>query len=407
MRQLILTALIIAVGACSFKKDPEKNQRPLILIQEKEVSKKKLTLEEIISQENEEKALKELSEIRFTKISDIKTTDGSLIDTAIKFDKKNILNYLLIQGHSPFIMTEATYNKLSYSDELNKIIGDAQRDRFIGILRNYSSEEEQTKFKSSVTSNRLGFIGCQNFINFLMNLKYSHPEKGNPGYYYEVLKSIHNEEMIKTVLKETECSSLSNKFSSEKLSEWLANEILDQFRNNFSSSEFFEFISSLGPAKALSINLANNNRIPGPALLKIDPMLLLMVKKSCFDNEELFLKWISLIKKHVDRGDATYSFRYVFPDELSENEKANSCEGDPEYCSSFHENANNMTYAYGLLFKAQHYDDILYSTIWTNLSEEPLTEEAAKIKKEVCKSLNEKIQTESKNSPADSEGDGL
>lgn len=389
LRQLILTALIAAVGACSFKKNPAKDIQQVFILQEKETLKKDPTLEEIISQEDENRALEELSKIRISNINEIKTADGSLLDTTIKFEKKNILNYLLIQGHSPFLLGETSQSKLTYSDEFNKIIVDAQKDRFMGILREYSNEDDYQNFKKAIIRNKMGFAGCQNFINFLMNLKYSHQEKGNPGAYYRVLTSIPTEDVIKRVLTETECSNLTKRFSTEKISEWLSNEILVQFTNNFSDSKFFEFISTLGNGNSIVVNLANNKRVTGPSLIKLNPMLLLMLKRPCFNSHESFASWLTLFKKHINKDRSFYTITYSFKEDFSETDGEIHCEGDHEYCSTYYKNNSNLTLTYGLLFPALQYDDILYSKILGSLADDSLSKEASKLKKEICASPEE------------------
>ncbi|WP_413943446.1 hypothetical protein [Bdellovibrio sp. HCB-162] len=389
MRQLILTALIIAVGACSFKKDPEKNDsvKPTVINQQDKVPS--INLESIITQSDSKKAIEELSKIKIENINGKNTSDGTLLDTAIRLEKIDLINYLVLRGSNAFQLSEESYKKMEHNQSINDAFASLHKDIFFNILNRFPSndgieESDYDDYDKALSAEKMGPIGCLKYIDFLMNIKFFWRKPTGAGIYYEGATTKNIESVVLRTLNVSECSQYKKQFNLIKVSEWISNEFIHQFYQDFESSDFIKFLLTLPKERFLKITITNSFDDQLPRQLRIDPLAFIVVKKPCME-EENFNSWYGIFNK-LEKGGYNYSdtFQYKTDEEIK------SCSED-EFCSDPDGNWSTLTAVFNGLLKKNEDDLSTYERYVSSMNnaEDELNEDdlaaRKKIKKLVCK----------------------
>lgn len=381
------------MAACSFKKDPNNGKSQIVLVQQKNELIKEKTIEEIIAGDDEDLVIQELSK---NKSSNFKTPDGkSLLDLAIKYEKVKVITYLLLQGQSPFGISEESHSKLEYTESLKEILTKAQDDTILDVIRVYPAKSQLSfvpniearsleKFDKRIIANQLGLRGCQKLVERLIDFKFFAKKNQNTGAYYGAFSGIEVQDAVRHIISETQCSDYKKKFSIDMISKWLGFEILSQYQNNFTSIDFSKFLISMG-ASSIDMNVPNSSRLSNfdASYVKINPVSLLMLKSVCFVDEGLFREWLDLIKKFNIKNDEEYIGAYLFPEDWINSQ---ACAGDRINCLKNKENGQSLYYVYKILNPATGYSLDSFVTSFSNMNRySSLTDgDAYSLKSEIC-----------------------
>jgi hypothetical protein len=283
---ICLTAAIVMMGvsACSFKKNPNQKSN-LTGALEKNTVGPEYSIEVLFNEKDEQKIIGELI-TNFSKYEkDAAQSNGTILDAAIKYEKYDVVNYLVIdRGVSPFDISQNIYNILVFKPVYSDFINAHQTNKLIEILNN------KNDLRSEVEINKLGQVGCQRFAQFLINEKYNHIKSKDSSTYWEVFKTLNIDDTFKVVLSDSDCSNYVEKFSAETIKSWMTAEFLFQFQHNFSSPRFLKYLASLNNEVKKnsitfivpSINLSNEGS--GTINVLFEPRTAFELKRLCVKN---------------------------------------------------------------------------------------------------------------------------
>lgn len=299
---LAIAFAIIAMSACSFKKNPSQNnsQRDSIA-SGNGAALVTFSTEELFNEKDEDKIIAELVE-NFAKYEQYASqSNESVLDAAIKYEKYEVVNYLIIdRGLSPFEISQNTYNTLTFKQSYSDFIGAHQSDRLIAILNN------KNHLRDEVNANKLGQVGCQRFAEFLIKEKYNHKKSKDDSTYWGILKTLNIDETFKAVLTETDCSNYTKSFSTNVIKSWMTAEFLFQFQHNFKSPNFLKYLSTLNTDiqnNAITFIIPAINRAYaglGTINIEFEPKTAFELKRRCMKNRVFVDEdiWRELIYKY-------------------------------------------------------------------------------------------------------------
>lgn len=294
----LFIALLLAVTAvgCSFKKDHQKlnldnganqpvEQKALPLI----------SLEEVFELENESEIVEKLA-VNFNKYEkDAKTANETLLDVAIRKGKIQVIKYLMFEkGVNPFQINRKSNDILDANSILNDLLVGAHKDVFISILQNRKS------IQAEVLKYELAEFGCLKLSTFLMRYKYELDLIKDPQ---SLFTKSEIEDFLIEILSQTECKKYVDSFPVTLISEWMTQEFINQFRQNFQSATFIKFLNTLsGTRKNAGISVkVPNLTIKDNILLERDykvipAQILVKLKAPCMDSQDQVLMWTELSK---------------------------------------------------------------------------------------------------------------
>ncbi|UXR65242.1 hypothetical protein EZJ49_03130 [Bdellovibrio bacteriovorus] len=325
----ILTLLLLATGGCSFKKNPASGHAQVIVVEEKARPLVLPSIEEIIAGEDEEAAIEQLAERKSEVDGLAKNTSASAIDFAIKYKKTKILSYLLISGHSPFVLNQDSREKIGYDQELNSLIKSAQKESFDDIIA--SHRQGLAVFYARLEEYQLGPGGCEDLADTLVKSIYT-AGASTQSVFLEVVNS-------------KVCSPYKDRFSLEKISEWISFEYFYQFQSAFKDTSFLATLMTLKKLTTISIMVpAGGWHSDQMGLIsshvEVSPVTMLMLKKPCFQNDTSFDKWLDVATRLINPEVGAYSYPYVFSEGL--NGAGQYCGEEKKYCSENDENIASM-----------------------------------------------------------------
>lgn len=399
----LLCLLLIATGGCSFKKDPAKGRgAPVTLIEEQALPEHVASLDEVIAGDDEEKAIEALVQRKDELAALSRGGAVSALDLAIKHGKQKVAQFLLISGHSPFVLNQDSREKLAYDGSLNQMIVSAQTDSFTDILRSYPKKTFQgiapntsmDLFKNRIIEYQLGARGCELFADFLLQRQYLLSEPIGPGLYYEVFEGLKPLEVFKSLLNETSCSIFVGRLSTDIVSSWVAYEYLYQFQSSFKSIEFLKYLVSLKKDARLSIILPAGGWHSDHLGLKssqvaVSPVSLLMLKKVCLADAGLLDEWIKLARMITRNGAYGVSYPYYFADESEGTDVR--CIGEEKYCSESYVNLRNLWSLYYFVFPNAGMSETDFMTLYKGKSDiylspsAPNKEDYEKFRSDLCR----------------------
>lgn len=350
----LLCLLLIATGGCSFKKDPAKGRgAPVTLIEEQALPEHVASLDEVIAGDDEEKAIEALVQRKDELAALSRGGAVSALDLAIKHGKQKVAQFLLISGHSPFVLNQDSREKLAYDAAMGKLIESAQLDGMMDILRSYpkklyegiAPDTSMQKFRDRIDEYKLGYRGCEKFANMLMEREYLNRDPSMPGLYYEVFDQMKPREVFNTLLKDTSCSEETVRFSTELITKWVGYEYLYQFQSSFKSIDFIKSLVSMRKGATLSLVVPSTGWHQDhlgliSSQVKVSPLAMLMLKRDCFANEGQRDEWVDLVQELLQQSAQDYSYPYYMTDNHPEG--SNVCVGEVKYCSHHYRNVESM-----------------------------------------------------------------
>lgn len=366
----------MGLSSCAFRKDTEKGNSGTDTV-EHVVAKDLPTLEAVISGSDERKAIEILTERKDELKSMAQSGRETPIDLAIKYERTSILSYLLVLGHSPFVIDQRSYDKLSSNATWNSLIMAAQTDAFLDILRHYPNNQAQKipvnrsvdSFKKTIDRYRLGAKGCERFSDYLMELNYVQEKPPLPGAYYEVVEGIDAKDVFKYVLTQTSCTKEIDKFSTSLISKWISFEIFDQLKASFSSREFLSFLVSLKKVLHVDLVVAPVRRKDfvdyRTQVVKVSPLSFLMLKKPCLKDEEFDL-WFDAIEQLSAYDKESYAYPYMLPRDASNRE----CNTDQKYCYKSYDNLMNIKAIFHYMYPGYAIDERSFVYLFTGQKDE-------------------------------------
>src|SRR5690606_10797183 len=136
------------------------------------------------------------------------------------------------------------------------------------------------------------------------------------GLYYQGAFTKNAELAAFRTLTKGECSQYKDQFNLTKVSEWISNEIIHQFYNDFKSLKFINLLLTFPKERFLKIKITNSSDESLPRQLRLDPLLLVMIKKPCLPEEEFDKLYQTFTG--LERGGYNYSdsFEYKTEDEI-------------------------------------------------------------------------------------------
>lgn len=330
----ILALLLMATAGCSFKKDPARPTQ-VTFVAEKARPIVVPSIEEIIAGEDEEQAIEQLAERKAELESLAKNTVASAIDFAIKYKKTKILSYLLISGHSPFVLNQDSREKIGYDRELSSLMRSAQHNIFDDILSHYNSfsgsdpKISEFDLNKALENYQFGFRGCEDLADTIMEVMYLESEPRSPSMFSALMGTKY-------------CAAYKDYFSSDRISKWIGFEYVYQYQSGFREIDFLKDLMSL--KKNITISMvfpaggwhADYKGLISSHVL-VDPVGMLMLKKPCFENADLFDEWMVAAKSLIDSEGPRPSAPYRFANEVDGLGEACGAEG--KYCS---ENLSNV-----------------------------------------------------------------
>lgn len=341
--------LLAVTSSCAFKKNPNADKGGAIVVERAE-AKALPTIEELISSEDEDKVIELLTERKDEVQRLAESSQVNPMDLAIKYEKPNILSYLLVLGHSPFGISSKSYEKLSSNATWSSLIASAQEDAFLDILRHYPqrlsdvvpSDSSFELFRELIDRYRLGSKGCERFSDYLMDLGYLQEKPSLPGAYYEVFERVNTKKVFRDLLSQSSCSKEVAGFSISLVAKWISLEIYEQLNSSFSSSDFLSFLVSLKKTPHVDLAVApvrshSSRASYRPQVAKVSPLSFLMLKKPCLDVAE-FRMWFEIVKQISQFDKESYAYAYKLPTDATDAE----CVGDREYCYQNYENLRNL-----------------------------------------------------------------
>nr|BFD58709.1 hypothetical protein CKG001_08160 [Bdellovibrio sp. CKG001] len=322
--------LLLATAGCSFKKNPvrptqvtfvEEKARPIVVP----------SIEEIIAGEDEEQAIEQLAERKAEVDLLAKDTSTSAIDLAIKHKKTKILSYLLISGHSPFVLNQDSREKIGYDEELSSLVRSAQRESFRDIASSYfigSGPTDREAFYARLEEYQLGPSGCEDLADMLVKSIYT-SNASTGSAFLEVINS-------------KACSKYKDRFSLNKISEWISFEYFYQFQSAFKDINFLTTLMGLKKITTVSIMVPAGGWHSGKMGLssshaEISPVTMLMLKKPCFSDKASFERWMDVATKLINPEVGSYTYPYTLAEGMSSSIKL-SCVEDSIYCPEDEEN---------------------------------------------------------------------
>ncbi|CAE79091.1 hypothetical protein AB1A79_05385 [Bdellovibrio bacteriovorus] len=350
----LLCLLLIATGGCSFKKDPANGKgAPVTLIEEKVLPEHVASLDEIIAGDDEEKAIEALVQRKDELAALSRGGAVNALDLAIKHGKQKVAQFLLISGHSPFVLNQESREKLTYDAAMGKLIESAQLDGMMDILRSYpkkthegiSPDTSMQKFRDRINEYKLDYRGCEKFANMLMEREYLTRNPTKPGLYYEAFSQLKPREVFSDLLKDTSCSGETTRFSTELINKWVGYEYLYQFQSSFKSIEFIKSLVSMRKGAALLIVVPASGWHEDhlgliSSQVKVSPLAMLMLKRDCFASEGQRDEWVDLVRELMLQSGQEYSYPYYMPDDIPDG--LGSCMGENKYCASNPRNVESL-----------------------------------------------------------------
>ncbi|WP_374035859.1 hypothetical protein ACES2I_05325 [Bdellovibrio bacteriovorus] len=348
----LLCLLLIATGGCSFKKDPANGKgAPVTLIEEMALPEHVASLDEVIAGDDEEKTIEALVQRKEELAALSRGGAVSALDLAIKHGKQKVAQFLLISGHSPFVLNQESREKLTYDAAMGKLIESAQLDGMMDILRSYPRklhngivpDTSMQKFRDRIDEYKIGYRGCEMFANLLMEREYLSRELVHPGLYYEVFSQLNYREAFNNLLTDTSCANETSRFSTELINSWIGYEYLYQFQSSFKSIAFIKFLVGMRKGASLSIVVPadgwhQDNLGLISSQVNVSPLALLMLKKVCFANEGQLDEWVSLVNELQSGQDHSYPY---FMGEKKPDSSV-PCYGEEKYCSHDRANVANL-----------------------------------------------------------------
>nr|BFD67952.1 hypothetical protein HAGR004_29740 [Bdellovibrio sp. HAGR004] len=326
--------LLLATAGCSFKKNPARTTQ-VTFVEEKASPVVVPSIEEIIAGEDEEKSIEQLAERRVEVERLAKNISASAIDLAIKYKKTKILSYLLVNGHSPFVLNQDSREKIGYDRDLSIFMRSAQHNIFEDILSRYhrfggdESKISELDLNKALEDYQFGFRGCEDLADTIMEAMYLQSKPRSPFMFSALIGTKY-------------CAAYKDYFSSDRISKWIGFEYVYQYQSGFREINFLKDLMSL--KKNITIRLV----LPAGGLhadykglisshVLVDPIGMLMLKRPCFENADLFDEWMLVAKSLIDSEGPRPSSPYLFADEIDGLGEA--CGDEGNYCS---ENLSNV-----------------------------------------------------------------
>lgn len=330
----ILSLLLTATAGCSFKKNPTRPTQ-VTFVEEKARPIVVPSIEEIIAGEDEEQAIEQLAERKAELESLVKNASASAIDFAIKYKKTKILSYLLISGHSPFVLNQDSREKIGYDRDLSSFVRSAQRNIFEDILSHHNSVDGDDSKTSEFDLNKalenyqFGVQGCEDLADTIMEAMYLESEPRSPIMFSALMETKY-------------CAAYKDYFSSDRISKWIGFEYVYQYQSGFQEIEFLKYLMSLKENITISMVLpaggwhADYKGLISSHVL-FDPIGMLMLKKPCFEKADVFDEWMVVAKSLIDSEGPRPSSSYRFANDV--DGLGESCGAEGKYCS---ENLSNV-----------------------------------------------------------------
>ena len=121
LRHFFAIVLVTTGGACSFKKDPEKDKKQVVMVKQLDALNEEP--DNLMNSISEDEFLAQLEGKSASTLENIKTTKGeSLLDIAIRLKKTKILSFLLEKEFNPFLYSQATYESLELNSKYKEMI---------------------------------------------------------------------------------------------------------------------------------------------------------------------------------------------------------------------------------------------------------------------------------------------
>ncbi|WP_413293152.1 hypothetical protein ACLSU7_17335 [Bdellovibrio sp. HCB185ZH] len=232
------------------------------------------------------------------------------MDLAILHAKPSVVSYLLLRGFSPFSISQESYNILEYDSRMS-LVRSAQKDRTISLLRLFPIEKDNARnfenFNEELLHLKLGSHGCQMAVETLFDIRHFTDKEVNYSLYNRVDQDIPTDEAIRYIISQSSCREQASNFPIASTQEWLAHEFILQFQIGFKNIEFVKWLSEKFSVGSVSIVVPNSMAF-GASQIKIDPVSMVLLKKSCLGGSFEQTQWLELAKKL--RGDIN---SYVYP----------------------------------------------------------------------------------------------
>ncbi|WP_142695405.1 hypothetical protein [Bdellovibrio sp. NC01] len=345
MRHFSFIVIFLTMGACSFKRNPEKPAADVVVVEKSD----KLT-------QDSESMLQKMSEDEFIALLDDKTTDyiqgiknvknETLIDVTVRLRKRKVLGYILGRGMSPFLFTSETNNLLLNDESVREQLQSFQRP-----IINHTAEELGKLLQTSMLDERLTSLNfnrnaCYALLQLVVRLRYEMSvSELIPGDLYDkpVASGYDSAQAFRAILQAKTCKGLSDTLPSSEISSWAADELVYQRFIKFKSSDFLEYLFSLGEVENLVLTGYENG-----GKLRIDPLLILSYSGNPDEEvsderakqlEQEYQRWINIIDKHRSKDPYFYNLNQgsikadervqaIFDKEMEYYIKAD--QGDPE-----------------------------------------------------------------------------
>ncbi|WP_374075672.1 hypothetical protein [Bdellovibrio bacteriovorus] len=331
MRQLILTALIVAVGACSFKKEPAKPTPEVIVVE------KSTTLQNdpefVLLNQQEDTFINSLEDKTVPFLENIRSkSNETLIDLTIKTKKKKTLEYLLARGFNPLLYGKNSIESLSKNAEYRGLLNSFQKPLFYKLFTKLGNLIDEDKLDEEFKRMNMQGPSCQDLVNLILD-GYFFESTTSDSYMVVKLEEYFVPDALKAIFKTKSCEPLKTSFSSTEISRWIANELLLQVNNRFTSTDLAEFLLSLGTVENLSIDGYRDGR-----KVKVDPRLLTFLNGNTLIAEgEHRNDWFLLMNKLVSKDLHFYNMKYKTAEEIkASGEECDTFED--EYCLNIYDN---------------------------------------------------------------------
>ncbi|WP_232468656.1 hypothetical protein [Bdellovibrio bacteriovorus] len=367
----------------------------MTLIEEKALPEHVASLDEVISGDDEEKAIEALVQRKDELAALSRGGAVSALDLAIKHGKQKVAQFLLISGHSPFVLNQESREKLTYDAAMGKLIESAQLDGMMDILRSYpkktyegiAPDTSMQKFRDRIDEYKLGYSGCEKFANMLMEREYLNRDPSMPGLYYQVLDMLKPREVFNALLKDTSCSAETSRFSTELINKWVGYEFLYQFQSSFKSIDFIKSLVSMRKGVALSVVVpAGDWHQDHQGLLssqvKVSPLAMLMLKKDCLADEGRRDEWVQLVRELMVQTGKDHSYPYYMSDNNPEG--PNVCGGEPKYCSHYYRNVESMYVIFQIVDGKKNIYQQDFHSLYTGERREFVATKFEEFKAEIC-----------------------
>lgn len=326
LRQCTVAAILLAVSACSFKKDPVKPAPEVVSIQE--YDQIVAEPEQVFSNETPGKIQDRISLKSVDVLERIRSKSGeTLLDLAIKYKRDSILSYLLEEGFNPFLYSTESTDILSKDAQLSGILQSFQKPQLFRLVENLKQIVQDNDLDKQLSDMNFKIPACRELVDTLMN-----------SYFFEGTSLIaiqdrdgftrHDLDLyaaprvdrdfvadgLQAILNSTSCNQAVATVSVSDVKAWIQSEMIVQLNKSFASIDLVKYLLKLRKVEDLDIELYQRG-----AKVKIDPRLFILLpwSKDTQNQKDKVAnagKWLNLLTPVVSKESHFYNMEYTSDD---------------------------------------------------------------------------------------------